>query len=99
MFKLKNLNKLETEYAIEEGVDFDILRAENLKVEAIAKAKIIEKIGVFEKNLKEALEDNDDSIFQIYGKQTKKNRIKEYENVVVKKENNIAKHKLRQLAF
>jgi len=32
MFKLKNLNKLETEYAIEEGVDFDILRAENLKV-------------------------------------------------------------------
>ena len=42
----------------------------------------------FEKNLKEALEDNDDSIFQIYGKQTKKNRIKEYENVVVKKDNN-----------
>ena len=51
---MKNLNKLETEYAIEEGIDFDILRAENLKMEAIAKAKIIEKIGTFEQNLKEA---------------------------------------------
>ena len=70
MFKMKNLNKLETEFAIEEGIDFDILRAENLKLEAIAKAKIIEKIGSFEKNMKEALEDNDDTIYQIYGKQT-----------------------------
>ena len=49
---MKNLNKLETEFAIEEGIDFDILRAENLKLEAIAKAKIIEKIGAFEKNMK-----------------------------------------------
>ena len=59
---MKNLNKLETEYAIEEGIDFDILRAENLKMEAIAKAKIIEKIGTFEQNLKEALDD-DESIY------------------------------------
>jgi hypothetical protein len=85
MFKMKNLNKLETEFAIEEGIDFDILRAENLRIEAIAKAKIIEKIGAFEKNMKEALEDNDDTIYQLYGKQTQKNRIKEYENVIKKK--------------
>ena len=82
---MKNLNKLETEFAIEEGIDFDILRAENLRIEAIAKAKIIEKIGAFEKNMKEALEDNDDTIYQLYGKQTQKNRIKEYENVIKKK--------------
>jgi len=94
MFKMKNLNKLETEFAIEEGIDFDILRAENLKLEAIAKAKIIEKIGAFEKNMKEALEDNDDTIYQLYGKQTQKNRIKEYENVIKKKEN-FTNHKLR----
>ena len=91
---MKNLNKLETEFAIEEGIDFDILRAENLKLEAIAKAKIIEKIGAFEKNMKEALEDNDDTIYQLYGKQTQKNRIKEYENVIKKKEN-FTNHKLR----
>ena len=91
---MKNLNKLETEFAIEEGIDFDILRAENLRIEAIAKAKIIEKIGAFEKNMKEALEDNDDTIYQLYGKQTQKNRIKEYENVIKKKEN-FTNHKLR----
>jgi len=94
MFKMKNLNKLETEFAIEEGIDFDILRAENLRIEAIAKAKIIEKIGAFEKNMKEALEDNDDTIYQLYGKQTQKNRIKEYENVIKKKET-FTNHKLR----
>ena len=82
---MKKLNKLETEFAIEEGIDFDILRAENLRIEAIAKAKIIEKIGAFEKNMKEALEDNDDTIYQLYGKHTQKNRIKEYENVIKKK--------------
>jgi hypothetical protein len=95
MFKMKNLNKLETEFAIEEGIDFDILRAENLRIEAIAKAKIIEKIGAFEKNMKEALEDNDDTIYQLYGKQTQKNRIKEYENVIKKKEA-FTNHRLRQ---
>jgi len=41
MFPKKNLNKLETEFAIEEGIDFDILSAENLRLEAIAKAKLI----------------------------------------------------------
>ena len=92
---MKNLNKLETEFAIEEGIDFDILRAENLRIEAIAKAKIIEKIGAFEKNMKEALEDNDDTIYQLYGKQTQKNRIKEYENVIKKKEA-FTNHRLRQ---
>lgn len=92
---MKNLNKLETEFAIEEGIDFDILKAENLRIEAIAKAKIIEKIGAFEKNMKEALEDNDDTIYQLYGKQTQKNRIKEYENVIKKKEA-FTNHRLRQ---
>ena len=92
---MKKLNKLETEFAIEEGIDFDILRAENLRIEAIAKAKIIEKIGAFEKNMKEALEDNDDTIYQLYGKQTQKNRIKEYENVIKKKEV-FTNHRLRQ---
>ena len=92
---MKKLNKLETEFAIEEGIDFDILRAENLRIEAIAKAKIIEKIGAFEKNMKEALEDNDDAIYQLYGKQTQKNRIKEYENVIKKKEA-FTNHRLRQ---
>ena len=91
---MKKLNKLETEFAIEEGIDFDILRAENLRIEAIAKAKIIEKIGAFEKNMKEALEDNDDTIYQLYGKQTQKNRIKEYENVIKKKET-FTNHRLR----
>lgn len=60
---MKQLNRLETEFAIEEGVDFDILRAENLKLEAIAKAKLIEKISSFEKNMKEQLLENDDSIY------------------------------------
>ena len=83
---MKQLNRFETEFAIEEGVDFDILRAENLKLEAIAKAKLIQKISTFEKNMKDQLLDHDDTIYQIYGMQTKKNRIREYENVTKKKD-------------
>lgn len=36
--------------------------------------------------MKEKLLENDDTIYQIYGTQTKKNRIKEFENVIKKKD-------------
>ena len=41
MFPQKELNKLELEYVQESNLKVDILKNENLKMKAIAKAKLI----------------------------------------------------------
>ena len=47
MYKKKALNAFEVEFAKENNIPFDFLRNENLRIEAIAKSKIMEKIENF----------------------------------------------------
>ena len=47
LFPKKNLNAFEIEFSKENNIPFDFLKNENLKIEAIAKSKIMEKIDNF----------------------------------------------------
>ena len=44
MFPLKELNKLELEYVQETNQKVDVLKNENLKMKAMAKAKLIDSV-------------------------------------------------------
>ena len=55
MYPKKALNTFEVEFAKENNIPFDFLRNENLRIEAIAKSKIMEKIDNFNREIQNAI--------------------------------------------
>jgi hypothetical protein len=78
LFPPKNLNDFEVNIAKDDNIDEDLLRNENLEVDAIAKSKILEKIEAYNKDLLGIL-DNDGKQLKI-DKYTRRKILKEYEN-------------------
>jgi hypothetical protein len=58
LYPPKNLNDFEVNIAKDEKIDEDLLKNENLEVDAIAKSKILDKIEAYNKDLLGIL-DND----------------------------------------
>jgi len=58
MYPPKNLNDFEVNIAKDEKIDENLLKNENLEVDAIAKSKILDKIEAYNKDLLGIL-DND----------------------------------------
>lgn len=48
MFPPKQLNTMEIEFANDNLINYDLLKLENLKIEAIAKYKVLEKVDKFD---------------------------------------------------
>ena len=56
---------MEIEFANQNFIGYDLLKSENLKVDAIAKYKILEKVKKFDKEIQEALISNHDDFYAV----------------------------------
>jgi len=51
MFPPKQINQLEIDFANQNFISYDLLKLENLKIDSIAKYKILEKVEKFDKEI------------------------------------------------